>query len=235
LIGTVINIVAIIAGGLVGVIFGARLPENLKNTVVNGMGLFTGVVGIKMFFDTNESLIVLGALIIGAMLGEWMDIEGRIASLGVWLEKRFAGGSGEDTSSRFVRGFLAASLLYCTGPMAILGSIQDGLTGNFELLAIKSTLDGFISVAFASALGPGVIFSILPVGVYQGGISLLAGLFNKILTEPMINEMTATGGVLLAGLALSSLLEIKKIRVGNFLPALVVAPIIVAILSYFGK
>jgi uncharacterized membrane protein YqgA involved in biofilm formation len=229
--GTLINVAAVIVGSLMGIFFGERLPEKLKQTVVNGMGLFTGAIGLKMFFSTNEALIVLGALLIGAILGEWMQIEERIASLGAWLEKRFGGGTGEDTSSRFVRGFLAASLLYCTGPMAILGSIQDGLVGNYELLAIKSVLDGFISIAFASTLGIGVMFSILPVFVYQGGISLAANWLNSVLTDAMITEMTATGGVILFGLALSSLLEIKKIRVGNYLPALIVAPLIVWALS----
>lgn len=232
--GTLINVVAIIAGSLVGIVFGARLSDNLKTTVVNGMGLFTSAIGLQMFLQTQQSLVVLGALILGAMLGEWWRIEDRIASLGAWLENRFTGASEGGTSSRFVRGFLAASLLYCTGPIAIMGSIQDGLTGDFQLLAVKSTLDGFISIAFASTLGIGVMFSILPVFVYQGGISLLAGSLSQAISEAMMTEMTASGGVILFGLGLSSLLEIKKIRVGNFLPALLVAPIIVWLVAYFG-
>ena len=134
-------------------------------------------------------------------------------------------------SSRFVRGFMVASLLFCIGPMAILGSIQDGLTGDYNLLAVKSTLDGFASIAFASTLGIGVMFSSVIILVYQGGISLMAGQLNAIVTDPMMAEMTATGGVILMGVAFSNLLEIKKIRVGNFLPALAVAPLIVWILS----
>lgn len=232
--GTLINVAAIIVGSLMGIFFGARLPEKLKSTVVNGMGLFTAAIGLQMFFKTQESLIVLGALILGALLGEWWRIEDGIANMGVWLEKRFTGGEG-GTSSRFVRGFLAASLLYCTGPIAIMGSIQDGLNGDFQLLAVKSVLDGFISIAFASTLGIGVLFSILPIFVYQGGISLLAGTLSTVLSESMMTEMTATGGVILFGLALSSLLEIKKIRVGNFLPALLIAPLIVWALAWFTK
>jgi uncharacterized membrane protein YqgA involved in biofilm formation len=126
---------------------------------------------------------------------------------------------------------MVASLLFCIGPMAILGSIQDGLTGDYNLLAVKSTLDGFASIAFASTLGIGVMFSSLIILLYQGGISLLAGQLSSIVTTPMMNEMTATGGVILIGLAISNLLEIKKIRVGNFLPALVFAPLIVWVLS----
>jgi uncharacterized membrane protein YqgA involved in biofilm formation len=232
--GTIINVIAIIAGSLIGIIFGARLPDKLKDTVVNGMGLFTAAIGLQMFLGTAQSLVVLGALIIGAVLGEWWRIEDGIANLGLWLQERFTGSSEGGTSSRFVRGFLAASLLYCTGPIAIMGSIQDGLTGDFQLLAVKSVLDGFISIAFASTLGIGVMFSILPVFVYQGGISLLSGTLSSVITEAMMTEMTATGGVILFGLAISSLLEIKKIRVGNFLPAILVAPLIVWVVAYFG-
>lgn len=232
--GTLINVIAIIAGSLVGILFGARLSEHLKSTVVNGMGLFTAAIGLKMFLQTQESLIVLGALIVGAVLGEWWRIEDGIANLGAWLEKRFTGASAGGTSSRFVRGFLAASLLYCTGPIAIMGSIQDGLAGDFQLLAVKSVLDGFISIAFASTLGIGVMFSILPVFAYQASISLLAGTLSSLISEAMMTEMTATGGVILFGLGLSSLLEIKKIRVGNFLPALIIAPLIVWATAQFG-
>lgn len=233
--GTLINVVAIIAGSLIGIIFGARLSDNLKSTVVNGMGLFTSAIGLQMFLQTQESLIVLGALIVGAVLGEWWRIEEGIANLGAWLEKRFTGSSEGGTSSRFVRGFLAASLLYCTGPIAIMGSIQDGLNGDFQLLAVKSVLDGFISIAFASTLGIGVMFSILPIFVYQGGISLLSGTLSSVINEAMMTEMTATGGVILFGLGISSLLEIKKIRVGNFLPAILIAPVIVWAISAFSK
>ena len=230
MIGTIINFFSIIAGSLMGMLFGSRLSENLKKTVVAGMGLFTGAVGIQMFLKTENSLIVLGALIIGAILGEWWAIEDRLQSLGIWLEKRISGNSGGG-SSRFVRGFLVSSVLYVTGPMAVLGSISDGLRGDYLTLSIKSVLDLFMSVALSSTLGIGVAFSAFPVFIYQGGISLLAAQLNSIVTASMLNEMTAAGGVLLAGLAVSSLLEIKPIRVGNFLPALAVAPIIVYVLS----
>lgn len=224
--GTIINVIAILAGTALGVLFGRRLSDNLKKTITAGMGLFTGAVGLQMFLKTEQALIVLAALLLGAITGEWLRIEDRMASLGIWLERRFTG-SSEGGSSRFVRGFLSASILFCTGPMAVLGSISDGLTGDYTTLAIKSVLDGFISLVFASTLGVGVAFSALPVGVYQGSISLLAAQFNAIITPAMMAEMTATGGVLLAGIAVSSLLEIKKIRVGNMLPALVFAPAIV--------
>jgi uncharacterized protein len=263
--GTFINVVAIIIGGTLGMLFGARLPDRLKRTVISGMGLFTAALGIQMFMKTGNPLIVLGSLIIGILLGEWWRIEDRLEKLGESLEKRFAGGvlpdptlpeimlasptatstlnvegAGATTQSRFVRGFLIASLLFCIGPIAILGSIQDGLSGDYTLLAVKSVLDGFAAMAFASTLGVGVLFSVLPVLVYQGGISLLAGLFTAgadpqaLAANPMVTEMTATGGVILFGLAISSLLEIKRIRVGNFLPALAIAPLIIWVKTLFG-
>jgi len=229
--GTFINVAAILVGGAIGLLFGSRIPERYKNTVIAGMGLFTAALGLQMFFKSENSLIVLGALIIGALLGEWIGIEDGLQSFGVVLEKRFSRDSETGSSSKFVRGFMVSSLLFCIGPIAILGSIQDGLTGDYKLLAVKSTLDGFASIAFASTLGVGVLFSSLIILIYQGGVSLLAGQLNAIVTDPMMAEMTATGGVILMGVAFSNLLEIKKMRVGNFLPALVIAPLIVWVLS----
>jgi uncharacterized membrane protein YqgA involved in biofilm formation len=207
MIGTLINVAAIIIGGLLGILFGRRLSDNIKNTVIAGMGLFTTAIGFQMFLKTENPLVVLGALIIGALLGEWWKIEDRLQSLGVWLEKRVKG-SSEGKSSRFVRGFLSASILFCTGPMAVLGAISDGLRGDFLTLSIKSVLDGFISIAFASTLGMGVTFSALPVLAYQGGISLVAANLNTIITDTMMSELTATGGILLMGVGISSILEI---------------------------
>jgi uncharacterized membrane protein YqgA involved in biofilm formation len=232
--GTFINVIAILVGSALGVLFGARLPDHLKSTVIAGMGIFTGAVGMQMFLKTENALIVLGALILGAILGEWLGIEDWLQNLGKWLEKRVSGNS-ENNSGHFVRGFLTASVIYCTGPMAVLGSISDGLRGDYLTLSIKSVLDGFFSIALASTLGIGVAFSALPVSVYQGSISLLAAQLNAIVSATMMNEMTATGGVLLIGIGISSILELKKIRVGNFLPALIIAPMIVYLLSLFTK
>ena len=242
--GTIINILAVLVGGAFGLFFGARIPEKLKATIVAGMGLFTAAMGLQMFFKTQNPLIVLGALLIGTLLGEWWRIEDGLRAIGGMLERRFARASlsaasselDDASSNRFIRGFLTASLLFCIGPMTIVGSINDGLSGDYNLLAVKSVLDGFASMAFASSLGVGVLFSSAIVLVFQGGISLLAMQFGKLLvasgtaelaSDPRILEMTATGGILLMGLAISSLLEIKPIRVGNMLPALFLAPIIV--------
>ncbi|MGB9673800.1 MAG: DUF554 domain-containing protein [Anaerolineales bacterium] len=230
--GTIINIFTVLGGGLLGLIFGARLPEKMRQTIVAGLGLFTLAIGLQMFFKTANSIIVLGAILFGGILGEWWKIEDKIEALGGWLESKFSSGNERDENgSRFIRGFMTASLLFCIGPMAIIGSIQDGLSGDYKLLAIKSILDGFASLAFASSLGVGVLFSSLVILIYQGGISLLAAQVQAYVSQAMMTEMTAVGGLLISGLAFSTLLEIKRVRVGNFLPALVIAPLIVAILD----
>ena len=237
--GTLFNIFAVLAGGGLGMAFGSRLPERVRQTVMNGLGLFTITVGIQMTFKSQNALIVLGSVLVGGILGEWCGIDAGLKRVGAWLEARFAnGGAAEQDAkggSRFIRGFVTASLVFCVGPMTILGSIQDGLTGDYKLLALKSVLDGFASLAFASSLGIGVLFSAVTIGVIQGSITLLAAQAQALLTEPMIAEMTAAGGVLILGIGVGSLLELKPIRVGSFLPALIVAPLIVAILHALGR
>ena len=231
--GTLLNIVTVLVGGTLGLVFGSRLPDRLRQTVVAGLGLFTLAYGLVMFAETQNPIIVLAALLFGGLLGEWWQIEAGLARLGAWLQSRFAA-DAEGGSSRFVRGFLTASLVFCIGPMTILGSIQDGLMGDFRLLAIKSVLDGFASLVFATTLGIGVLFSTLVILIFQGGLSLLAQQAQAIFTEAMIAELSATGGLLLVGIAISSLFELKPIRVGNFLPALILAPLIIATLGALG-
>src|SRR5512146_1603364 len=221
--GTIINVVAILVGGMLGTVLGGRLPERIRHTVMAGMGLFVLAIGLQMFLKTANSLVVLGSLVIGIVLGEWWQIEEGIRRLGRFLERRLMpqNGSQEEHQARqerFVRGFFTASLLFCVGPIAILGSIQDGLSGNYQLLAVKSVLDGFASLAFASSMGIGVLFSALPILVYQGGISLAAAQISPLVSQAMMGEMTATGGVILMAIAINSLLEMKQIRTGNFLP-----------------
>jgi len=234
LTGTLINVAAILIGGGLGLLLEGKLPERLRQTVIAGLGLFTLAFGVQMFLSTKNALIVLASLLIGGLLGEWWQLEERLQNLGARLEDRLLHTSTNNTNSRFVRGFLTASLLFGIGPMAILGSIQDGLTGNFQTLTVKAIMDGFASLAFASSLGVGVLFSSLIVLVYQGGISLMALQVQKVVTDGMMAEMTAVGGVILLAIAISSLLEIKKIRAGNFLPALLIALVIVFGLEKFG-
>ncbi len=239
--GTLINVVTVLVGGTLGTLLGTRLPERMRETIMHGLGLLTLVIGIQLSLETDNVLIVLASLLLGGIAGEWLRIEDHINRLGRWLERRTTGNSSLPASdrprgavrpgaSRFSHAFLAASLLFCVGPMTILGSIQDGLSGDYTLLAVKATLDGFAALAFASTLGPGVLFSALTVLVYQGALTLGAGWASMVLTDPMITEMTATGGVLMLALGLG-LLEIKQIRAGNLLPAIVVAPIIVAVVK----
>lgn len=234
MIGTIINVVTVLVGGALGLVLGNRLPERLKSTVVAGLGLFTLGYGIISFGGSNNQLVVLGAILVGALLGEWWQIEEGLRRLGGWLESRFARGSAASGDNRFVRGFLTASLVFCVGPMAILGSIEDGLTGNYQTLAVKSVLDGFGALAFASTLGVGVLFSILIILVYQGGISLLAAQAQAAITPEMMTEMTAAGGIILLAIAIGSLLEIRPIRSGNFLPALLIAPLLVLVFKALG-
>jgi hypothetical protein len=232
MVGTFVNTACILLGGFLGVLLGSKLKDNLKQTVVSGLGLFTLAYAVSLFLVTQNALIVLGSIVIGILLGEWWRIEDGLTWLGTRLESKVNKGNGGAVgSARFIKGFLTSTLLFLIGPMAILGSIQDGLTGDFNTLLIKSVLDGFTAMAFASTLGVGVIFSAVPVLLYQGSITLLAQQVQKFATPEMMNELSATGGVILAGLAISSILEIKKIRTGNFLPALIIAPIIVFILS----
>ncbi|MEJ2412336.1 MAG: DUF554 domain-containing protein [Anaerolineales bacterium] len=227
--GTFINTAAILLGGALGTVFGKALKERSRQTIVIGLGLFTLALAVTMFLESNNALIVLGGVLLGGLIGEYFQIEDRINRLGERLESRFSNGSGGD----FVRGFLTSSVLFCTGPMAILGAIQDGLTGDYQLLVIKSVMDGFAAFALASTLGVGVLFSAVMVLLYQGFFSLLAVQLQSVMTPEMIAELTATGGILLIGLAISSLLEIKTIRVGNFLPGLAISPLIVLLISLF--
>lgn len=231
--GTFLNIGTVLLGGALGLLFGARLPERMRQTVVAGLGLFTVAIGLNLFLESQNAIIVLVSLLLGGVTGEWLQIEKHLGNLGARLQKRFAGRS-KGGSALFVRGFLTASLVFCIGPLTFLGSIQDGLSGDYQLLAIKSVLDGFAAMVFASTLGVGVLFATLVILVYQGGLSLLAQQAQAFFTQAMIAELSAVGGVLLLGVAISSLLEIKPIRVGNFLPALLFAPLIVAVLAALG-
>ena len=233
--GTLINAAAVLVGGTAGLVFGARLADRVRQTVMAGIGLFTLAMGLKMFLETSNPLLVLGSLLVGGILGEWWRIEDGLRAIGTALEARFAkDDQGSLRRGDFLRGFLTASLLFCVGPMTILGSIQDGLTGDYSLLAVKSVLDGFASLALASTLGGGVLFSVLVVLAYQGGITLLASGAQAVFTDTMVAEMTAAGGVLLMALAVGSLLEIRPVRAGNLLPSLILAPVAVWILTRLG-
>lgn len=234
MIGTILNVITVSIGGGLGTFFGDRLPARVRETVLAALGLFTIVIGLKMALDSQNSLIILGSVLLGGLLGEWWRIDDRLNGLGGWLENRFARSSTQEGAARFVKGFVSASLVFCVGPMTVMGAIQDGLTGDFQLLAIKSVMDGFVALAFAASTGIGVMFSAVVVLVFQGALSLLAAQAQVLLTEPMIREMTAAGGLLIMGIGVGVLLELRPIRVASYLPALVIAPAIVAILHAMG-
>lgn len=224
--GTFVNAGAIIAGSLMGASIGSRLPERVHSSVNHGLGLLTFIIGTQMALETENILIVLGAILVGVIAGELMRLSDGLDRLGAYLQSFFR----HENHRSISEGFITASLVFCIGPLAILGSIQDGLEGDFHLLAVKSILDGFASMAFSASLGWGVIFSSVPILLYQGGITLFASVLDNVLTEPMIREMTATGGLLILGISLR-LLKLKQVRLANFLPALAIAPFIVLVLS----
>jgi len=222
-IGTLLNVFAVVVGAAVGVLLGSRLPPRVRETVMDGLGLLTFTLGITMAMKTDNFMVVLGAVLLGGLTGELLHIERGLERLGDYFQARLAA-----ESSTFSAGFVTASLLFCVGPMAILGSLADGLRGDIQILAVKSVLDGFAALGFATTLGWGVAFSGLSLLVYQGALTLGAGAFQHVLTGPMIREMTAVGGIMVFGMGLR-LLDLRAIRVANFLPALVYAPLLVAL------
>jgi len=215
--GTLVNTGAVVAGSLLGVMIGKRLPDRVKTIVMQVLGLSVVLIGLQMALSGTRPLLVIGSLLLGAVTGELMDVEGRIAAVGEWLKRRF-----QSESSTFVQGFVTASVLYCTGAMVIVGSIRDGTVGDPSILYVKSLLDGVASIAFASSLGSGVAFSALSVFVVQGSITLLASKLAFLQGPGVIEAVTATGGLLILGIGIN-ILEIKQIRVGNLVPALVYA------------
>lgn len=244
-LGTVLNVATVAAGTTVGVLFGTRVPERFRTTVMQGIGLLVLALGVTETLDTHNAVILLGALLAGGLVGELLRLEDRLVDAGRAIERRVGGRVDPDVPehvhdgdapapsaahSRFVEGFRVASIVFCVGPLTILGSIQDGLRGNIDLLATKSLLDGFAALAFATTLGWGVAASIVTIVVVQGGITGAAALLDSVLTGRMVDEMSAVGGLMLVGIGLR-LLEIKEVRVASFLPGLVIAPVLVAVFA----
>ena len=228
MLGTWLNIATVLVGGTLGLIIGGRLPARIRETVMHGIGLITLLVGMQLALKTENVLIVMGSLLLGAILGEWWRIDVGLERFAEWLKQRSRRIFGDRGMATFAEGFITASLVFCVGPMTVLGALQDGLTGDISLLAIKSVLDGVAALAFASTLGVGVLFSILTILIYQGGLSLLAGSAQSLLSDVMVTEISAVGGVMLLALGLV-LLQLTKIRVANFLPALAIAALLAAV------
>ena len=241
--GTILNILTVALGSALGLLIGNRLPERVQQSVITGLGLVTLVVGIQNAGRSGNIIIPLLSIVIGTIIGELLRIDLALERFGGWLQARFAGGGSDsgDDRARFINGFVTASLIFCVGPLTFVGSLMDGmgLALGFQQLAIKSVLDGFGAVAFAASLGVGVAFSIVTIIVLQGGLALVGALLVSgadtaaLAQTPAILETTAVGGLLLIALALV-LLDVKKPRVANFLPALLVAPAIVAVAGALG-
>lgn len=213
--GTLINAAAIVLGGVLGLALGGRLPAVLVDTIMHGLGLSVLLIGLEMGLRTHNALIVLLSVVLGGIVGQLLKLDDGFNRLSRSLEERYA----QAGDGRFARGFVTASLLYCVGPMAVTGSFQNGLLGEYSILVTKSFLDGVSAVALAAGLGYGVLFSAVPVLLYQGALSLGAVWVKPLLSGAVVTEMTATGGVLIIGIALT-MLEVKKLKMANYLPAL---------------
>jgi uncharacterized protein len=252
--GTILNIITVMIGSALGMLIGTRLNQRMQESVVTALGIITLIVGLQNAFTTGNMIIPLLATVLGVIIGELIRIDLALENLAAWLQQRFGGGESPvkndnpqalNPRERFITGFVTASLVFCVGPLTFVGSIQDGmgLAVGFQALAIKSVLDGFAAMAFAASFGLGVMFTVVTIILVQGGLALLGMVLLRLLndsmltsglaTNPMIVEMTAVGGVLLIALSFI-LLDIKKPRVANFLPAVLLAPLMVWLAPMLG-
>ncbi|MBA2514541.1 MAG: DUF554 domain-containing protein [Solirubrobacterales bacterium] len=234
--GTLINIATVLVGTGIGVSVGGRLSPSAQQRVLSGLGMITLVIGVDLALawgreDTSAQtpLYVLGGILIGGLLGEAIGIERRLEAFGDAIQRRLSAPGG---TSKVSEGFVTASLLFCVGSLTIVGSIEDGLTGDYSILATKAVLDGFASIALAATLGWGVALSALMILLVQGSVTLGAGVFDDLLQGEALAVLTSAGGVTIVGIAFK-LLDLKDVKVGNFLPALVVAPALVGLVGLF--
>ena len=218
MLGVWANAVAIIAGGLLGCLLRGGIKEKLRDTINYGLALCVMIIGVSGALKTDDTLVMIVSVIVGSVIGEWLRIEDGITRLGDWAQSKLAKG---DTG--FSAGFVSASLLFCVGAMAVVGALEAGLQNKPDTLLAKSALDGVFSIILASTYGPGVIFSAVPVLIYQGAIALLAGVLSPLLTDALITEMSAVGSLLIVAIGINSMECLKsRIRVGNMLPAILI-------------
>lgn len=222
--GTIVNVLTVIVGSFIGIIIGSKFPEKIKKVAFDGVGLSSLTIGIMLALKTDNILIMVFSVLFGGIIGEFLKIEDFLENIGEKIKSKI------NSKSPFTEGFITSTLVFCVGSMAIIGSINEGLTGDATILYTKSILDGVTSIALSSTLGIGVIFSTLPILLYQGGITIFSSLIKNFFTTHTINMITGVGGVLIIGIALN-LLGIKKIKLANFLPSLLIA----FILSIFIK
>jgi uncharacterized protein len=218
MIATIVNCAAVLVGSLIGLLFNKRITEKFKTVIYTGIGMFTLVIGVMMALETTRILFVGLSVVAGGLLGSWWKVEGGILKLGERLQSRF-GGAEQGEGGTFALGFLNASVLFCVGAMTIVGSFRAGAEGNYDLILTKSVMDGFMAILLAAAMGPGVAFSVLAILVYQGGLTLLAGLISPYVSDLVLSELSGTGGILVMMIGLN-LLRLKDIKTGDFLPAL---------------
>ncbi len=214
MLGTIVNALAIVVGGLIGILFKNIIPEKLSDSLLKASGLAVLTVGIKLSLAGENLTLLIISVLMGTLIGELLDIEGRLDRLGQSVESRM-----KNNKSNITAGFISCTLVYCVGSMSIMGAIQSGLTGNHEILFSKALLDGIISISMAVSMGAGVIFSSISVLLYQGLLTILAQFVQSLLSPEVISEMTAIGGTLIMAIGLN-FLEIKRIKVGNMLPAI---------------
>ncbi|MCF8550519.1 MAG: DUF554 domain-containing protein [Candidatus Nanopelagicales bacterium] len=243
-LGTILNVAAIAIGSLIGIALGNRLPERTRAVVTDSLGMLVLVIAALNIMSLRDQawvdavggsatlLIILGSLIAGGIIGSLLRIETRMEALGGWLQSKFSSGDSSAGRARFIEGFVDASLIFCIGPLAILGALSDGLGLGIDQLALKSALDGFASIAFAATMGWGVLASALAVGIYQGAVTVISYFAGAFLTEALVASITATGGVLLIGVGLR-VLRIKSVAVGDLLPALIIAPLLTLLVANF--
>lgn len=227
MLGTIVNAVAVVIGALVGVLLNKGIKEEYTKTIMDGMALTVVIIGIMGAIKMENLILVLGSIVVGSIIGEKLDLDRRLEKLGDSLGKRF--GKGD---SNFSKGFIMASLVYCIGAMAIIGALESGLTGDHSTLYAKSVLDGVSAVIFSSTLGIGVAFSAIPLLLYQGGITLLAGLVKDLFTPSVITEMSAIGGILILAIGIN-ILGIKKIKIANMLPAIFIPIVYYFVIALF--
>jgi len=228
MLGTIVNVIAVIAGGSLGLVLNKKLPNRFVRIFFQVIGLFTLFLGISMALETSHMLHMIIALITGSLIGELVRLDHMFDKMSEFLKKKL-----KFRNERFTEGLLTAFLLYCMGSLTILGAIEEGMGGSPKLLLIKSLMDGISSIALASGLGAGVLFSVIPLFVYQGGITLLAAGFGEFVPLIYITELSAVGGILLVGLGIN-ILEIKKINVMNMLPALVMIILLLWLIPELG-
>jgi uncharacterized membrane protein YqgA involved in biofilm formation len=230
MLGTIVNSLAIVAGSLLGLLFSKGIADNYKEIILSGVGLSVLLIGVKSALVSGDLMVVIFSVILGALLGEWLNIEKKLEALGAYLESKVTAKSADSTS--FARGFVTASLVFCVGSMAIVGSLESGLTGNHQTLFAKSVLDGVTSVIFASTMGLGVMFSAVAVFLYQGLITLTAVFMKSFLVPETIEQMTSVGGLLIMAIGFN-MLKITKIRVGNMIPAIFLPLVYFALRQWF--